>query len=57
MKPYKNLIGVHALVWVGDWSKESCRTAIKNSAEAGYSLIEIPALDPASIDTTDTIKF
>ena len=55
MKPYKNQIGVHALVWVGDWSKESCRTAIKNSAEAGYSLIEIPALDPASIDTADTI--
>lgn len=56
MKPYKNQIGVHALVWVGDWSKKSCRTAIKNSAEAGYSLIEIPALDPASIDTADTIK-
>jgi D-psicose/D-tagatose/L-ribulose 3-epimerase len=56
MKPYNNLIGVHALVWVGDWSKESCRTAIKNSKEAGYDLIEIPALDPASIDTADTIK-
>ena len=38
MKSYENLIGVHALVWVGDWSKESCRTAIKNSKEAGYDL-------------------
>lgn len=56
MKPYKNLIGVHALVWVGDWSKDSCRLAIKNSAEAGYNLIEIPALDPKSIDTEDTAK-
>ncbi len=51
-----NLLGVHALVWVGGWSKDQCREAIKNSKEAGYGLIEIPALDPASIDTEDTLK-
>ena len=49
-----NLLGVHALVWVGGWSKDQCREAIKNSAEAGYGLIEIPALDPKSIDVEHT---
>jgi D-psicose/D-tagatose/L-ribulose 3-epimerase len=49
-----NLLGVHALVWVGGWSKDQCREAIKNTAEAGYGLIEIPALDPKSIDVEHT---
>ena len=53
MATIPNLLGVHALVWVGGWSKDQCREAIKNSKEAGYGLIEIPALDPASIDTED----
>jgi D-psicose/D-tagatose/L-ribulose 3-epimerase len=39
---------------VGGWSKDQCREAIKNSAEAGYGLIEIPALDPKSIDVEHT---
>lgn len=51
-----NLLGVHALVWVGGWSNDQAREAIKNSAEAGYGLIEIPALDPSSIDTDFTAK-
>ena len=51
-----NLLGVHALVWVGNWSKEECRKAISQSKEAGYDLIEIPALDPKSIDIEDTKK-
>ena len=50
MSSIPNLLGVHALVWVGGWSKDQCREAIKNTAEAGYGLIEIPALDPKSID-------
>jgi D-psicose/D-tagatose/L-ribulose 3-epimerase len=49
-----NLLGVHALVWVGGWTKDECREAIKNTVEAGYGLIEIPALDPKSIDTEHT---
>ena len=51
-----HLLGVHALVWVGGWSKEECRTAIKNTVEAGYGLIEIPALDPSKIDSKDTAQ-
>jgi len=54
MSSIPNLLGVHALVWVGGWSKDQCREAIKNTAEAGYGLIEIPALDPKSIDVEHT---
>ena len=54
MKTNSNLLGVHALVWVGGWTKDECREAIKNTVEAGYGLIEIPALDPKSIDTEHT---
>jgi D-psicose/D-tagatose/L-ribulose 3-epimerase len=56
MSNIPNLLGVHALVWVGGWSKEQCEEAIKNTAEAGYGLIEIPALDPSRIDAEHTIK-
>ena len=51
-----NLLGVHALVWVGGWSKSECEEAIKNTAETGYGLIEIPALDPKSIDVSHTLS-
>jgi D-psicose/D-tagatose/L-ribulose 3-epimerase len=51
-----NLLGVHALVWVGGWSNAQATEAIKNSKEAGYGLIEIPALDPKSIDVAHTSK-
>src|SRR6267142_6624300 len=51
-----NKIGIHALVWVGGWSETECRKAIKSSREAGYDLIEIPALDPSSINTSFTRK-
>ena len=54
MATIPNLLGVHALVWVGGWSKDQCREAIKNTAEAGYGLIKIPALDPKSIDVEHT---
>jgi D-psicose/D-tagatose/L-ribulose 3-epimerase len=47
-------LGVHALVWVGGWSPEEARQAIASTAEAGYDLIEIPLLDPASVDAVDT---
>ncbi|GER23650.1 epimerase [Zafaria cholistanensis] len=35
-------IGVHAGVWVNDWSPLSARKAIEGSAGAGFDLIEIP---------------
>jgi D-psicose/D-tagatose/L-ribulose 3-epimerase len=51
-----NKLGVHALVWVGGWSHAECERAIAQTAELGFDLIEIPALDPASIDPAHTRK-
>ncbi len=51
-----NKLGVHALVWEKGWSHDECARAIANSAAVGYDLIEIPALDPRSIDTAFTVK-
>jgi D-psicose/D-tagatose/L-ribulose 3-epimerase len=52
----KNKLGVHALVWVGGWSHEECERAMAQTAEIGFDLIEIPALDPSSIDSAFTRK-
>ena len=49
-----NKLGVHALVWVGGWSHAECEHAIARTAELGFDLIEIAALDPSSIDTAFT---
>jgi D-psicose/D-tagatose/L-ribulose 3-epimerase len=51
-----NKLGVHALVWVGGWSHAECERAIAQSAELGFDLIEIAALDPSSIDGAFTRK-
>jgi len=51
-----NKLGVHALVWVGGWSHDECERAVAQSAEIGFDLIEIAALDPASIDSAFTRK-
>ncbi len=51
-----NKVGVHALIWVGGWSEPECRRAIENSRAAGYDLIEIPVLDPSTIDVALTRK-
>lgn len=45
-----NRLGVHALVFVPGWSAEEARGAIEISARCGYDLIEIPLLDPSSVD-------
>ena len=50
----KNLLGIHALVWTGGWSPEEAELAISSTAQAGFDLIEIPALDPSRIDIGDT---
>ena len=51
-----NTLGVHALVWVGDWTPASARTAIESTRAAGYDLIEIPILEPESFDIATTRK-
>ncbi len=51
-----NKLGVHALVWESGWSHEECARAIGKTAEVGYDFIEVPALDPGSIDPDFTRK-
>ncbi|MFC5931215.1 sugar phosphate isomerase/epimerase [Cryobacterium melibiosiphilum] len=49
-----NPLGIHAGVWVGDWSPASARYAIEQSAAAGFDLIEIPAVSSdADHDVSD----
>ena len=49
-----NKLGVHALVWVGGWSHDEATKAIEQTASLGFDIIEIPALDPKSIDAKFT---
>lgn len=42
--------GCHSLVWSGSWDERAARHAIASTAEAGYGLIEIAAIDPWGID-------
>lgn len=51
-----NKVGVHALVWVGGWSPDEARKAISSSAEAGYDLIELAAIEPAEFDADMTSR-
>lgn len=50
----RNLLGVHAGLWVADWSPESARFAIAGSAAAGFDLIEIPVVNPRTTDLQHT---
>src|ERR1035438_5480696 len=49
-----NQLGVHALVRTGGWSESEAALAIAETKRAGYDLIEIPLLDPASVDAAMT---
>jgi D-psicose/D-tagatose/L-ribulose 3-epimerase len=49
-----NKLGVQSLVWASGWSHEDCEHAISKTAEVGFDLIEIPMLDPTSIDVEFT---
>eukprot|EP00898_Chlorokybus_atmophyticus_P004724 jgi/Chlat1/5252/Chrsp33S05013 len=52
----KNPIGVHALVWCGGWSEQEAWRAIEGTASLGYDLIEIPVLEPSTVDAKMTKK-
>lgn len=45
-----NTFGCHSLVWSGNWTESAARHAIESSANAGYGLVEIAAINPADID-------
>ena len=49
-------IGIHSMVWVGDWSEQAAREAISKSAAAGYDLIELSAIAPETFDVGLTSK-
>ena len=49
-----NKLGVHAFVWEKGWSHDECARAIGRTAEVGFDLIEISAMEPAAIDTAFT---
>jgi D-psicose/D-tagatose/L-ribulose 3-epimerase len=46
-----NPIGVHALVWVGDTTPESVACAVRDTAQAGFDLLELSLHDSAHLDT------
>jgi D-psicose/D-tagatose/L-ribulose 3-epimerase len=45
-----NAVGIHALVFAGDWSEPEATRVIEGAAAAGFDLVEIPLLDPGSVD-------
>lgn len=51
-----NQLGIHALVWVTDWTDESIQYAADKSAEVGFDLIEAVIFDPAEARPTQTAK-
>lgn len=42
--------GAHAFVWNGEWTTALGNETIRNAAEVGFDLIEIPLLNPATFD-------
>jgi D-psicose/D-tagatose/L-ribulose 3-epimerase len=56
METKRNLIGIHALCWVGGWTPDEARKAISSSKQAGYDLIQLAALEPETFDADMTAK-
>ena len=50
----KNRLGLHANVWVAGWSEAEAARAIDKTAEFGFDLIEISAMDLMKINVADT---
>jgi len=49
-------LGIHALVWVTDWTESSIRYAVDKTAETGYDLIEVVIFDPNDARPDETAK-
>jgi D-psicose/D-tagatose/L-ribulose 3-epimerase len=45
-----NTLGVHALVWAGDTSRESIEHAVAQTKRAGYGLLELSLHDSVNLD-------
>ena len=46
--------GAHAFIWAGEWTREGAERVISGAAEVGLDFVEIPLLDPTSIDVEHT---
>jgi D-psicose/D-tagatose/L-ribulose 3-epimerase len=46
--------GAHAFIWAGEWTREGAERVISGAAEAGLDFVEVPLLDPGSIDVEHT---
>lgn len=49
-----NLIGIHWITLTSTWDEEGCRKAIAEAKRIGYSLIELPPLEPGAAITRFT---
>lgn len=47
-------LGIHALVWTGEWNEERARYAAACTRACGYDRLEIPLLDSWHIDPVST---
>ncbi len=48
------LFGAHAFIWDAEWSREGAERVISGAAEAGLDFVEIPLLDPKTMDVEHT---
>ena len=46
--------GAHAFIWAGEWTPEGAERVISGAADSGLDFVEIPLLDPGSIDVEHT---
>src|SRR5215212_7751107 len=46
--------GTHAFIWAGEWTREGAERVISGAAGVGLDFVEIPLLDPGSIDVEHT---
>ncbi|WP_020498170.1 sugar phosphate isomerase/epimerase family protein [Sciscionella marina] len=51
---FPNPLGVHSLVWTGEWTPEAARDAVRTTAACGYDLLELTLHDTTAIDTAGT---
>jgi D-psicose/D-tagatose/L-ribulose 3-epimerase len=47
-------LGAHAFIWAGEWTPEGAERVISGAAGVGLDFVEIPLLDPGSIDVKHT---
>ncbi len=46
--------GAHAFIWAAEWSREGAERVISGAASSGLDFVEIPLLDPQTMDVEHT---